>query len=516
MKKLNILRAVGVLSSTTLLSRLTGYIRDAIIASFIGTSFYADAFFVAFRIPNMFRRLLGEGALTPAIVPVVAELKEKDKNIRDIEIKSIISSGFFLLLLITILGIILSPFLVKALAYGYTSNKELYELTVKLNRLMFPYLFFVCMVAIFMGVLNAYNHFFAPSFSPVLLNLSMILSIILLAKFLTLPVYALAIGVLIGGILQLIIQFPFLKTIDIKPTIGFNIITNSTKSIYKLLIPSFFGLAITQINILVDTLVASFLKEGTVSYLYYADRILEIPIGVIVVSFATAILPVISESAKVGNTNESRRQFKKVLSMCLIFILPTMIIFIGFGKPILSTLFQRKAFNDVSLHETYLALIGYSVGLPFFSFNRIITPLFYAYKRVKAPVKASFFAMITNISFDIILMPYGQLGLSLATSLSSVVNGLMLYYYFKKEHFSLKITEDLSKYLKILILTILSALPIFFLEKYFPYNSSFYIKLVYLILSLTFFFVLYISLIFVFKIEGIRDSLWKIKQRLLR
>ncbi|MCX7991614.1 MAG: murein biosynthesis integral membrane protein MurJ, partial [Proteobacteria bacterium] len=362
MKKTGILRAVGVLGSTTLLSRLTGYIRDAVIAGFIGTSFYADAFFVAFRIPNMFRRLLGEGALTPAIVPVVSDLKDKPKDIRDSEIKSIISSGFFILLIITFLGILLSPLLVKFLAYGYTKNKELYDLTVYLNRLMFPYLFFVCMVAIFMGILNAYNHFFAPSFSPVLLNISMIFGIISLSGILSLPVYALAFGVLLGGLLQLLLQIPYLKKIDISPSLGLNLISPSTKSIYEMLLPSFFGLAITQINIVVDTLVASFLKEGTVSYLYYADRILEIPIGVIVVSFATAILPSISESARAGDINESGRQFKRVLKMCLLFVLPTMIVFISFGKPILSTLFQRKAFDEVSLRETYFALLGYSLG----------------------------------------------------------------------------------------------------------------------------------------------------------
>lgn len=516
MRKTNILRAVGVLSSTTLLSRITGYLRDAVIASFIGTSFYADAFFVAFRIPNMFRRLLGEGALTPAIVPVVSDLKDKDKSIKEQEIKSIISAGFFVLLFITVLGIVLSPLFVKVIAYGFTKKNELYEITVYLNRLMFPYLFFVCMVAIFMGILNAHNHFFAPSFSPVLLNISMTLGLLLFSKFFSLPVLALAYGVLIGGFLQMLLQLPYLKKLDIRPSIGLNLFTESTKAIALMLIPSFFGLAITQINVLVDTLVASFLKEGTVSYLYYADRILEIPIGVIVVSFATAILPMIAETAKKSENDLLRRQFNKVFTLCLIFVLPIMILFISFGKPLLSTLFQRRAFDNISLQETYYALLGYSLGLPFFSFNRVITPLFYAYKKVKDPVRAGFFAMITNISFDIILMPWGQFGLALATSLSALVNSYMLSFYFKKNHFPLEVMGHSGTYIKILSSSILAGIPFFYLQQFFPYNGSFYLKLFYLTIGVSFFFMTYLIFVIIFKVEGIKEALWKIKEKLSR
>lgn len=516
MRKVGIFRAFGILGSTTLLSRLTGYIRDAIIASYIGTTLYADSFFVAFRIPNMFRRLLGEGALTPTIIPVVCTLKDKEKRFRDEEIKSIITAGVFFLSIITILGIILSPILVKILAFGFMKNKELYELTVLLNRIMFPYLFFVCLVAIFMGILNAYNHFFAPSFSPVLLNLSMIFSTIIFAKFLPLPVYALAIGVIIGGISQVLLQIPYLKRHKIPLSLGTNLITESTKSIYTMLTPSVFGLAITQINILVDTLVASFLKEGTVSYLYYADRVLEIPIGVFVVSFATAILPFISESAKKGDNSETIKQFKKVFLFCLILTLPTMAIFLSFGKPIISTLFQRKAFNEISLRETYLALIGYSIGLPFFSFNRIITPLFYAYKKVKAPVIAGFYAMLTNISLDVILMQLGQLGLSLATSISAVVNGFFLNHLFKKHHFCLEMKLEAKKYLKILTSSTLAGILLYTAEKFFPYNHTFFIKFLALLISLFLYIILYIALLIFFKIDDFKEAIWDIKKRFMR
>ncbi len=516
MKKHSTIRAFGILSLSTFLSRVTGYIRDAIIAAFIGTSFFSDAFFVAFRIPNLFRRLLGEGALTPAIVPVVSELKEKEENLKKREIKTIISAGFFVLFLLTLLGIVFSPYLVKLLAYGYSKNNQLFNVTVFLNRLMFPYLFFVCMVAIFMGILNAHHHFFAPSFSPVLLNLSMIFSLLLFYKSFDLPVYALAVGVLAGGALQFLFQIPYLAAFGIRPSIGFHLVSDSTKAIYKMLVPSFFGLAITQINVLVDTLVASFLKEGTVSYLYYADRIMEIPIGIIVVSFASAILPTISDNAREDKAVLVKDQFLKTLNLCLIFVIPLMAAFIFFGKPIISTLFQRKAFNLISLQETSYALLGYSLGLPFFSFNRIITPLFYAYKKAKSPVKAGFFAMLTNISFDIILMPWGQFGLALATSISALVNGIMLYFYFSREHFSLDLKRESINILKIFLCSLPPVMVMIFTEKYFPYEQNFYIKIIFTSIIMLISSALYFFLLWSWGVREMKEGLWKIKKRFLR
>jgi len=515
-KKHSTFRAFSVLSLSTFLSRITGYVRDAVIAAFVGTSFHADAFFVAFRIPNLFRRLLGEGALTPAIVPVVSEIKDKQTDFRNKEIKSIISAGFFVLITLTVLGIIFSPYLVKLLAYGFSKNKEIFDITVFLNRLMFPYLFFVCMVAIFMGILNAYHHFFAPSFSQVLLNISMIFSLLALNSIFSVPVYALAVGVLVGGLLQFVFQLPFLARLGVKAAIDLNIFTDSTKTIYKMLIPSFFGLAITQINILVDTLVASFLKEGTISYLYYADRILEIPIGIIVVSFASAILPTLSDNAREDKSQLVREQFLKTLNLCLIFILPLMIAFLFFGKPIISTLFQRRAFSVSSLEETNYALIGYSLGLPFFSFNRIITPLFYAYKKVKSPVKAGFYAMLTNISLDIILMPLGQLGLSLATSISAAVNAVMLYFYFTKEHFNLNIKRELKNFINIFISTIPLLIFMVFSEKFFPYEQRFYIKILYTSFCIAVCYAIYFIILWLLGIKDLKEGIWKIKKRFLK
>lgn len=515
-RKKNILKAFSVVSSMTFLSRITGYIRDVFIAAFIGASFYSDAFFVAFRIPNMFRRLFGEGALTPAIVPTATLLLEKDEKYWKDGIKSIIAASALTVTIVTILGIIFSPFLVKLMAYGFTKNESTYSLTVNLNRLMFPYLFFISMVAVYMGLLNAKHHFLAPSFSPVFLNLSMIFSLIVLRFFFKIPVFALAYGVLLGGVLQLLFQIPFLKKEGLPFLPGVRIKTPATISVVQMVIPSMFGLAITQINIIVDTFVASFLKEGTVSYLYYADRLLELPISLFVVSFATAILPSVSQHAVLGDEAKVRENFSKALIYALFLIIPSLFFMLCLGKPALSTLFQRKAFDMDALSGTYYALIGYSLGFPFFTFNRLITPLFYAHKNTKLPVRAGFFAMLTNIAMDIVLMPWGAFGLSTATSISAAVNGFFLYTLFRKEFYLLGIKNVYEICVKLFFSAFFAAVPVYILTLHFSYDDKLLIKIAYLLLFAAAYISLMVIFMILFKVNEVND-IWNIlKKKLLK
>jgi putative peptidoglycan lipid II flippase len=346
------------------------------------------------------------------------------------------------------MGVILAPYLVKALAYGFTKDEKLFNLTTNLTKIMFPYLFFISLVAVFMGILNAYHHFFAPAFSPVLLNLTMIAALFFLKPLFSIPPFALAVGVLLGGLLQLIIQIPFLKQNSLPFIPYFNYKTQAVREVFFMVLPSIFGLAITQINVLVDTLVASFLKSGTVSYLYYADRLLELPIGIFTVSFASALLPSISSKAKENDIEGIRYDFNKTLTNCMLFIIPSMFFLLFFGNTIISILFKRKAFDIVAEEGSYRALIGYSLGLPFFTFNRLITPIFYAYKKTKEPVKAGFFAMLVNIIMDILLMPLGEFGLALATTLSGTANAFLLFSFFKKTHYSLHLKDSFNTCLK--------------------------------------------------------------------
>ncbi len=514
--KKSVLKAFSVISSMTFLSRITGYIRDAFIAAFIGASYFSDAFFVAFRIPNLFRRLLGEGALTPAIVPIVADLLSKDEKEANAGIKSIIAANTLLVFLITLIGIAFSPFIVKLFAFGFTQNELLYTLTVDLNRLMFPYLFFISIVAVYMGILNAKHHFFAPSFSPVLLNISMIFGLIFFRFFVKLPVFALAYGVLLGGLLQLIFQIPYLKKENLPYLPGRHIKTEATYSVLKLLIPSIFGLAITQINILMDTFVASFLKSGTVSYLYYADRLLELPIGLFAISFATAILPVISQNVIDKDVESVNKNFSRTLTYCLFFIIPSMFFLICLGKPAISILFKRKAFDIEALEGTYIALIGYGFGLPFFTFNRLITPVFYAYKNTKLPVRAGFFAMFANIAFDVLLMPFGAFGLSAATSISSVINSIFLYKYFKQAQHPLELQKTRLVTIKLIFSCLFAAVPTFILSIHFDYDDNIIMKILLLIVLTALFLCLTTIFLILFKTEELKDLWLFIKNRLAK
>ncbi len=507
-KQSSIIRAFTVLSSMTLISRITGYLRDAVIAAFLGASIHSDAFFVAFRIPNMFRRLFGEGALTPSIVPVVSSLRSIPKGEGDKEIKSIIGTAVLVVGIVTCLGIIFAPYLVKALAYGFTNNDDLFSITVTLTRIMFPYLFFISLVAVYMGILNANNHFFAPAFSPVLLNISMIISLLFLRRFFFMPVYALALGVLVGGILQLIIQIPFLKKNSIPFTPIFNYKSQSVKEVFYMVTPSVFGLAITQMNVLVDTLVASLLKSGTVSYLYYADRLLELPIGIFTVSFASALLPSLSSKTQNNDIEGIRNDLNKTLINCMLFIIPSMFFLLFFGDTIISVLFKRKAFDVAAQEGSYRALIGYCVGLPFFSFNRLITPIFYAYKMTKEPVKAGFFAMFVNIVMDILLMPLGEFGLAFATTLSGAVNSFLLLSLFKKNHYTLNINNSLKTCSKILLASFISAFIPRYILSIIDLGSSFIMRIINLSLAGGIFI---ITLLILLKIMGIKEleSIWK-------
>ncbi len=514
--KKSVLKAFGVISSMTFLSRISGYLRDAFIAAFVGASYFSDAFFVAFRIPNLFRRLLGEGALTPAVVPVVTELLDKGERHAEKEIKSIIAASGLIVFVITLSGIVLSPLLVKLMAYGFTRNETVFSLTVDLNRLMFPYLFFISLVAVYMGLLNAKHHFFAPSFSPVLLNLSMIFSLVFLRYFFKLPVFALAYGVLLGGLAQLLFQIPYLKKEGLPFLPGKKIKTEATKAVFTLLLPSVFGLAITQINVLVDTFVASFLQAGTVSYLYYADRLIELPIGLFAISFATAILPTMSKSALSGDIEGVNSNFSRTIIYCFFFIIPSLFFLICLGKPTLAVLFKRKAFDMTALEGSYFALIGYSFGLPFYTFNRLITPLFYAYKNTKQPVKAGFFAMLMNIVMDVLLMSWGAFGLSTATSCSALVNSLFLYRYFKMSHHPLEFKKITEFTIKIFFSSLFAMIPTYILSLHYAYDDNIIFKILYLmVLSATYVCFIAIFLI-LFKTEEAKDIWQFLQKRLLK
>lgn len=428
-ENVRVTKAAGVVGAATLISRIFGFIRDVVIAWFFGAGLAADAFFVAFRIPNLLRRLFAEGSLSIAFIPVFTEyLASKGKAEAFSLARSAIRYLSVLLVFVAIAGILLAPLIVRIIAPGFIDSPEKLSLTITLTRIIFPYIFFICLVALCMGILNALGHFAAPAFAPVLLNLAMICSVFLISPHMADPVTGLAIGVLIGGVLQLALQMPFL----IKKGFYFwqktKIFHPGLKKIGILMLPAIFGAAVYQINILVGTLLASLLPEGSVSYLYYADRLVQFPLGIFAIAVATAVLPSLSRQAAINDFEGVRDTFGHAIKLVLFITVPAMAGLIVLREPIVALLFKRGAFDAEAVRLTASALLYYGMGLWAFSGVRIVVSTFYALQDTKTPVKIAVISISANILLGIILMgPLAHGGLALSTSLASMLNlGLLI------------------------------------------------------------------------------------------
>ncbi len=428
LSKKGIERAAGIVGSFTFLSRILGLIRDIVIAKVFGSGILTDAFFVAFRIPNLLRRLFGEGSLTVAFIPVFSECLARDK-----EDALNLANGFLtilslLLTAIAVAGIFLAPWIVRIQAYGFGSTSYEYKLTVLLTRITFPYVFFICLVAFFMGVLNSFKHFSAPAAAPIFLNISIIGCALFLCPHLKVPIVGLAIGVLIGGFLQLALQIPWAVRYGIKIIPSLEHINHpAIKKIGTLMIPAIFGSAVYQLNQSIGTLLASFLERGSISWLYYADRLVQFPLGVFAISISTAALPSLSDHI----ANKEKEQFietlKRALSLTFFISIPATVGLILLGEPIIMILFERGAFTHLDTIQTSYALVFYSLGLWAFSGVRVLVSAFYAMQDTKTPVKIATLALIANLIFGLILMhPLKHGGLALSLSIASSIQFFLL------------------------------------------------------------------------------------------
>ncbi|MEW5735272.1 MAG: murein biosynthesis integral membrane protein MurJ [Thermodesulfobacteriota bacterium] len=427
-------RAAGVVGGATLLSRVMGYVRDAATAWFFGASMSADAFFVAFRIPNLLRRLLAEGALTIAFIPVFSEYLERKGKEEAFEMAGVIFRLLVLVLCaVSALGIVFAPEIVKVMAPGFARDPEKLRLTILLTRITFPYIFFAALVALAMGVLNSLGHFAAPALSPVFLNLAMIASIVWIAPETRPPVVGLGIGVLLGGAAQLVLQIPFLVKRGFRFFDRFTLYHKAVKRILLLMGPAVLGAAVYQINVTVGTILASLLPAGSVSFLYYADRVVELPLGVFGIAMATAALPTMSRQAARRDHAGFMESFSYTIRLTLFITLPATVGLIVLREPIVKLLFERGAFDPESARQTAVALFYYALGLCFFSAVRIVVPTFYALQDTWTPVRIAIWSMLANAVFSLALM--GSMlhgGLALSTSLSAVVNLLLLTSNLKK------------------------------------------------------------------------------------
>ena len=447
-------RATWVVSGATMISRVFGYIRDAVIAAYFGTGTSADAFIAAFKVPNFLRRLFGEGALTVSFVPVFTEELERKGEPAAKELASVVFTAFFALLsLITVVGVIFAPQIVWLMVPGFEGVSEKAELTVYLTRVMFPYVLLICLVALAMGILNSTKHFFAPAFAPVLLNVSMIAAAMALTPVVDPPSLALAIGVVAGGVVQLLFQIPFLYKKGYLPRIRVNPSHPGLRKIAFLLLPALFGMAVHTLAVFINSIFASMLREGSVSCFFYADRLMELPLGVFAIAVGTAVLPSMSRQAAKLDFDGLKDTMGFGIKLVLFITLPATAGMVALSEPIINVLFQRGAFDLEATQITAQTLVFFCLGLPFFSILRVVVPVFYSMKDTLTPVLLAVTAVVTTLLCDVLFIgpveypewpivallaqkmnitgPLGVGGLALATSVGAMVNCIGLTFILK-------------------------------------------------------------------------------------
>ena len=449
-EKSQVIKAAGVVGAATLLSRILGFMRDAVIAWYFGAGQNSDAFIAAFRIPNLLRKLLGEGSISNAFVPVLTEylaIDGKDEAFR--LARSALWALSIILVLISLAGILAAPLIVKIIAPGFIDTPPKLSLTISLTRIMFPYIFFMGLVALCMGILNVFGHFAAPALAPVLLNLAIICSVFFLCPHLDTPVLGLAIGVMIGGILQLLLQLPVMTGYGLKFWHKTKIFHPGLKKMSRLMPPVIIGGAVYQINVLVGTLLGSFLPEGSVTVLYFADRLVQFPLGIFAIAAATAVLPSLSRQAALQDLTALKDTFSYAVRLTLFLTIPSMVGLIILRRPIITVLFQRGEFSSDAALLTAQALLYYAIGLWAFSTVRIVAATFFALKDTRTPMVMATISIFANMVLGIVLMkPLAHGGLALATSLASVLNLMLLVLALRKKLGSLgwwRITQSTLK-----------------------------------------------------------------------
>ena len=423
-----ITKAATIIGMGTLLSRILGFLRDMVIANFFGAGMAADAFFVAFRLPNLWRRLVGEGSLTISFIPVYTEYltQQTEQDSRELTHIAFTIAGV-LLLILTLFGVLFSPILIRIIAPGFIEVPEKFQLTVTLNQIIFPYLFFMGLFALCMGILNSLRHFFAPAFAPIFLNISVILSVFLFYHVFERPVMALAVGVLAGGVFQFLFQIPFLLKKGISFRFNFNFRHPAIKRIGSLMVPGLIGTAVYQLNVFVDTIFASFLPGGSVSYLWFADRLMEFPLGIFAFGIGMAALPSLSGLASKGKMEELKDTLYFAFRLVSFISIPAMVGLIALKTPIINLLYQRGLFDDFATEMTARALLCYAVGLWAIAGARTIVPAFYSLQDTKTPLKIALICLGTNVILNsMLIFPLKHAGLALATSLSSILNLVLL------------------------------------------------------------------------------------------
>ena len=432
-----LVKSTGMVSLLTFISRIFGFIRDMVTAYFFGATAAFDAFLVAFKIPNFMRRLFAEGAFSQAFVPVLSEY-QKQKTQAELKqfVNAMAGSLGIVLLLVTILGVVTAPWIVRLFAAGFEVGSPRYDLAVTMLRITFPYLMLISLTAFSGAILNTHSRFWVAATTPIFLNICMISAAIWLAPTMHTPIIALAWAVFVAGVIQLLFQLPFLKNLGlaIRPRINFR--DPGVRKVLKLMVPALFGVSVSQVNLLVDTLFASFLIVGSVSWLYYSDRLLELPLGVFGVAIATVILPSLSRHHATQSQVAFSQTVDWALRCILLISVPASLVLVILAGPLLSTLFQYGTlFTAYSVEMAAKSLAMFGIGVIPFMLIKVLTSGFYARQNMRTPVRIGIIAMIANIIFNCGFIGFlAHAGIALATSLAAGLNAVLLWYFLQKEN----------------------------------------------------------------------------------
>ena len=495
---MNLIASTSTFSFFTLISRILGYVRDILIAIFLGTSVFADAFFVAFRLPNTFRRLFAEGTFNAAFIPSYSGELAKNKINADKFAHNVFNLLFIILLFLVFVAEIFMPQLIFLIAPGFYYDPEKLKLAVDLSRITFPFLFFICLASFFGAILNSYNKFAAAAAAPIILNVILIASLLLSQWINISDVLLLSYAVSFAGFLQLIVLFFFVRK-NFKPILSFRIkIDKKIKFFFSKLLPSIFSSGVTQINILVGTIIASF-QAGAVSYLYYADRVYQINLAVAGVAIGTVMLPELSKQIKNNNFEQVTNLQNRALELCLFLSIPASVALVLASEQIITSLFGYGSFNNESVTNTAIALTFFAFGVPAFSILKIFSNFFFARNDTKTPFYLSVISVTLNIIISIsFFKSIGFIIIPIATSISSWINVLMHYYFIKKRNLHIFDKKIIYKFPRIILSVVVMGIILYLLLGYsldkFDYNESW--KFIYL------FIIVLISLISYFLVSN--------------
>lgn len=472
---MNLLKSLATVSGMTMISRVFGFVRDAIIARYFGAGMATDAFFVAFKLPNLLRRIFAEGAFSQAFVPILAEYKsQKGEDAARTFVAYIAGLLTLILAVVTLIGVIAAPIVIVVTAPGFVKeSSDKFELSATLLRITFPYIFLISLASLVSAILNTWNRFAVPAFVPTLLNISMIGFTLFVSPYINPPILALAISVVVGGFLQLLYQLPYLKKIGMLVLPRMNFKDSGVWRVLKQMGPAILGVSVGQISLIINTIFASFLISGSVSWMYYADRLMEFPAGVLGVALGTILLPSLAKSFSIGDSKQYSELLDWGLRLCFLLALPSTVALGVIARPLISTLFEYGQFtlNDTLMTER--ALVAYSIGLLGLILIKVLAPAFYSRQNIKTPVKIAIVTLILTQLMNLAFIgPLKHAGLSLSIALAACFNaGLLFWQLMKKKLYQPQ--AGWSRFLiKVIIAVILMSIVLWCGAKWLPDWSS--------------------------------------------